>query len=132
MSYEKETWATGDTITAAKLNNMEDGIANVDPFIITMTEEGVVVSSDKTWREIYTAFRAGRVCIYIWDEELEDQEEQTYTQHRMGSIVGADTYGGDIGGEGTTYNTYLTVGSHVETWSPESGDPDNPISYSYD
>lgn len=26
MSYEKQTWATGDTITAAKLNHMEDGI----------------------------------------------------------------------------------------------------------
>ncbi len=28
MSYTPTTWATGDTITAAKLNNIEDGIAN--------------------------------------------------------------------------------------------------------
>lgn len=27
MAYTKQTWATGDTITAAKLNHMEDGIA---------------------------------------------------------------------------------------------------------
>ena len=26
MSYEKQTWVTGDTVTAAKLNHMEDGI----------------------------------------------------------------------------------------------------------
>ena len=26
MAYTKQTWATGDTITAAKLNHMEDGI----------------------------------------------------------------------------------------------------------
>lgn len=26
MSYTKQTWATGDTITAEKLNHMEDGI----------------------------------------------------------------------------------------------------------
>ena len=26
MSYSKQTWQTGDTITAAKLNHMEDGI----------------------------------------------------------------------------------------------------------
>jgi len=26
MGYSKTTWVTGDTITAAKLNNMEDGI----------------------------------------------------------------------------------------------------------
>ena len=32
MSYVKNTWATGDTITAEKLNAMEDGIANgVEP-----------------------------------------------------------------------------------------------------
>ena len=32
MSYTKNTWATGDTITAAKLNGMEEGIeaANED------------------------------------------------------------------------------------------------------
>ena len=27
MAYEKQTWATGDVITANKLNHMEDGIA---------------------------------------------------------------------------------------------------------
>ena len=26
MSYEKQTWVTGETITAEKLNHMEDGI----------------------------------------------------------------------------------------------------------
>lgn len=26
MAYTKQTWATGDTITAAKLNHIEDGI----------------------------------------------------------------------------------------------------------
>ena len=28
MAYSKTTWANGDTITAEKLNKMEDGIAN--------------------------------------------------------------------------------------------------------
>lgn len=28
MAYEKQTWVTGDTITAEKLNHMEDGIAS--------------------------------------------------------------------------------------------------------
>lgn len=30
MAYTKQTWATGDTITDAKLNAMETGIANAD------------------------------------------------------------------------------------------------------
>lgn len=28
MAYEKQTWECGETITAEKLNHMEDGIAN--------------------------------------------------------------------------------------------------------
>ena len=42
MSYEKQTWATGDVITANKLNHMEDGIAGRSydlEFSITGSEE---------------------------------------------------------------------------------------------
>ena len=28
MAYEKHTWETGETITAEKLNNLEDGVAS--------------------------------------------------------------------------------------------------------
>lgn len=28
MAYEKQTWQTGDVITADKLNHIEDGIAS--------------------------------------------------------------------------------------------------------
>ena len=30
MSYEKQTWASGDVITAEKLNHIEGGVANND------------------------------------------------------------------------------------------------------
>ncbi|MCD8342090.1 MAG: hypothetical protein LUC87_08080 [Clostridiales bacterium] len=30
MAYTKTTWASGNTITAAALNNMEEGIAALD------------------------------------------------------------------------------------------------------
>ena len=30
MPYNKTTWAKGDVVTSAKLNNMEDGIASID------------------------------------------------------------------------------------------------------
>ena len=30
--YTKQTWASGDTITAAKLNHIEDGIENAAPW----------------------------------------------------------------------------------------------------
>ena len=28
MAYEKQTWQSGDVITAAKMNHIEDGIAS--------------------------------------------------------------------------------------------------------
>ena len=32
MAYSKQTWVTGDVITAEKLNHMEDGIASSDDY----------------------------------------------------------------------------------------------------
>lgn len=50
MSYTKNTWATGDTITAAKLNNIEDGIANAGGydlvFVTTETSLSFVTTSN--------------------------------------------------------------------------------------
>lgn len=44
MSYEKQTWVTGDVITADKLNHMEDGIKSVEiPFYdITECQQGTL------------------------------------------------------------------------------------------
>lgn len=66
MSYIKQTWTRGDTITADKLNHMEDGIANNGSFLIVNDEyheelDGTVL--DKTWQEIYDAMEAGVVCF---------------------------------------------------------------------
>lgn len=47
MAYEKQSWNCGDTITADKLNHMEDGIANADCGYscseewVTLTDESV-------------------------------------------------------------------------------------------
>lgn len=41
MSYNKTTWSTGDTITAEKLNKIEDGVANSNGvFYINVIEDG--------------------------------------------------------------------------------------------
>lgn len=59
MSYEKQIWVTGDTITADKLNHMEDGISNrlLEVGIITTIEDGEeIMTLNKTWQEIYDAF----------------------------------------------------------------------------
>lgn len=54
MSYEPTNWKSGDTVTSAKLNKMEQGIANAGG------GGGLVVhfsgnTLDKTWQEIHDA-----------------------------------------------------------------------------
>ena len=67
MSYTPTNWQTGDTITAAGLNNMESGIesANV-PFVVTLTPTAQDFSGtmDKTVAEINAAYEAGRKIVY--------------------------------------------------------------------
>ena len=47
MAYEKQTWETGDTITAAKLNNMENGIAAVTNLDIVFSEFAQLTDEEK-------------------------------------------------------------------------------------
>lgn len=59
MSYEKQTWNTGDIITATKLNHIEDGIANVILIVNSIYDEDTEIEAlDKTWQEIADAIFA--------------------------------------------------------------------------
>ena len=72
MAYSKTTWATGDVIDAAKLNNIEDGIAANDtaiaglaPYAVEGTmgvdaDENQTITLDKKAGECYTASAQGR------------------------------------------------------------------------
>lgn len=67
MSYTPTQWATGDTITAEKLNNMESGIENAnEPFIVTLTPTAADFSGtmDRTPQEITEAYNAGRSIVF--------------------------------------------------------------------
>ena len=78
MSYTPNTWQDGDTITAAKLNNMESGIENANtPFVVNLTPENPDFSGtmDKTVAEINTAYEAGQRILYrVWTGEDEYTE----------------------------------------------------------
>ena len=76
MAYEKNTWASGDVVTSAKLNHMEDGIAEGGsggtPIINTTRTVGsnnsTVFTFDKTFAEVKAMLDAGQVpvvkCVY--------------------------------------------------------------------
>ena len=75
MAYTPNTWATGDTITAAKLNNMEQGIANSGVFFIEATwdDNANEYVLDKTLAEISAAYSSGRICKIVGGIDSEMQ-----------------------------------------------------------
>jgi hypothetical protein len=60
MSYEPTNWKDGDLVTSAKLNKMEQGIAN-GVLVVGCTETKGTITLDKTWKQIYDADYA--VCV---------------------------------------------------------------------
>lgn len=52
MSYEPTTWKDGDLVTSAKLNKLEQGVANGGGILIVHCDYDTGVL-DKTWQEIY-------------------------------------------------------------------------------
>ena len=58
MSYDKNTWQTGDVITANKLNHIEDGIENAGGggvLVTGTTIEGGKPTLANTWQEVHDA-----------------------------------------------------------------------------
>lgn len=99
MSYIPTNWKAGDTVTSAKLNKIEQGIATSSgTLIVHMIEQeensggGVKSGSgqksmsnsneesastlDKTWQEIYDAAQVGNVILMV---EHEDENMTYYT-----------------------------------------------------
>lgn len=70
MAYEKNIWATGDVVTAEKLNHMEEGIeaggSGGGVFVVTFTAptSGTNIDSvDKTFDEVLSALKSGANVI---------------------------------------------------------------------
>ena len=76
MAYTKNTWKTGDIVSSAKLNHMEDGIANSENVFIVGGvsldgKGGPKGTLDKTWQEIYNALQSKVViAVYVSDNEI--------------------------------------------------------------
>lgn len=82
MSYEKQTWATGDIVTADKLNHMEDGIASGGScydaeFYVTVVDDAPVITTDATYSEFVQKLTDGfpKVrCVIKFDDPVNVQE----------------------------------------------------------
>ena len=92
MSYEKQTWQTGDVVTSAKLNHMEDGIAGGGGgLVVTVTEtssdDDTVYTMNKTWQEIHDAAENGLVAVTY--SSIDSDTSYSYV-----SSLGYDEFGG--------------------------------------
>lgn len=65
MSYTPTNWVTGDTVTATKLNKIEQGIAeaaggkyDVYDFVISRVDNGTPVIEKGVWSDIYDLLQA--------------------------------------------------------------------------
>ena len=68
MSYEPTQWNSGDIVTSAKLNKLEQGVANAgggSGGVLAVNDTNGTL--DKTWQEIYDA--APSVTIVINEED---------------------------------------------------------------
>ena len=83
MAYEKTEWKKGDIITAAKMNKIEEGIANGQGgilFVIGHKENGdASFTYNITGKEAWEAFNNGQILIVKKEEyyNYDYSEEQT-------------------------------------------------------
>lgn len=67
MSYEPTNWKTGDVVTSAKLNKLEQGVASGGGMVVTMTfaSDTGKHSLDKNYKEISEAVQSGIMPVFI-------------------------------------------------------------------
>ena len=114
MSYEKQTWETGQVITADKLNHMEDGI-NSQPFIVLVgvyifdPDEGIPSYHMLTpLADFEQAIADGKpILLNVIDEDSNNKTLKTYN------------YTGKIKWEGTT-SYYMFTCSDVSKYSAQN------------
>ena len=106
MAYTPTVWECGDTITAEKLNKLEQAVAqggSSEPLIVTITShedcpEGFIGDGidtfSATWQEVKDAYDAGRP-VYLQDEE-DDEPGSFYYQRCPLVACGSHPIAGEI------------------------------------
>ena len=92
MSYTKTTWQTGDTVTAEKLNNIENGIEDIytdDNPIFVVIEDADTSTLSKTYAEIVSALTAHKVCI-IFVTYIEEEGPAYFSLFINGAFFSVD------------------------------------------
>lgn len=81
MSYEPTVWKDGDLVTSAKLNKLEQGVANSILIVHAEIESDVPTRLDKTWQEIYDAPISIILADYSYNEHPEFMKFFVYSSY---------------------------------------------------
>lgn len=89
MSYVQHTWQNDELITAAKLNNLEEGVAaggggGSSSILFVTNDDGTL---DKTWQEIYDAMTSSVLCVVIQSVVDEVEGFASITSNIIQNIV---------------------------------------------
>ena len=79
MSYTPHEWQNDELITAAKMNNIEEGIAEGGGGAVIITDNGTQL--DKTYAEIYALVNSGTPCYIKYNRgnsKSDLDEDYTY------------------------------------------------------
>ena len=89
MAYTPTVWATGDVITAVKLNKLENGVAAIDGvMVVPAEEEDDTVTLTATYAEIAAAMTANiPVFIKIQVSENENMLQPVFSN----GVIAGDT-----------------------------------------
>ena len=120
MSYTKTTWQTGDTITAEKLNKIEDQVAaneeaisQIDTSLMTVTytynNETERYTTQATFGEVLEAFEDGVTVIFVTETEGDG------TASHISGLVNSVSWGYN-GNDEQPYVGSVSVGGPVGTW----------------
>lgn len=93
MSYEKHTWETGETITAEKLNRIENALEGGSEALICnmITEDNENYTSDKTFGEIRVAYTNNIPVFFKFYSEHNDSNSKEVTESKY-SISGIEIF----------------------------------------
>lgn len=103
MAYEKQVWNCGDTITADKMNHIEEGIENASSGCGYECTEGLVTLTDES---VTTAIKGGDLFAggkLLYDSLISAPTIKVtfngteYTCNKQTSSHGFNYYGADIG-----------------------------------
>ena len=119
MSYEKQTWQSGDTITATKLNHIEDGIANGDgSMVIEMTFDRSAQNYTSTvlYSDVVDAYKSGTSILVHVPRQLDYSQLEVWM-----TITGYRPKDLDMGQDGDMWEFDTSFAGLVQNFFDSNG-----------